>query len=107
MGDLIELGKRAAACKHWKWMPGMVDIYGSRFLNHDVGGGRWWIAWGEDGTCLDEARDDDTPDLSDPATLGCILHLVLALNEGGSPFAMFGDRQDAESLVRCLENQGD
>jgi hypothetical protein len=63
--DMIELAKRAVACKGWRWMPGT----------------RWW-------TDDDHGRLDDfqpeymgrpahaLPDLTDPATLGCVLALV-------------------------------
>jgi hypothetical protein len=63
--EQIALAKRAVACKGWRWMPGM----------------RWWT---ED----DRGRLDDfqleymgrplyaLPDLTDPATLGCLLALV-------------------------------
>jgi len=75
IGDLGELGRRAVACKHWRWMPGMLDLHGNRFLGHD-GLGDWWIQEGEGEAMIDYIRDSDTPKLSDPATLGCLLHLV-------------------------------
>ena len=54
-----ELGRRAVACKGWRWMPGM--------LSQDTG------------LRLDEMTDEwegKVPDFSDPATLGCLLALV-------------------------------
>lgn len=57
-----ELAKRAVACKHWRWMPGMLI---------------------DDGTRLSVPLPDRMlstldvmPDLTDPATLGCLLALV-------------------------------
>ena len=84
MSDLHELGKRAVACKHWRWMPGMlitpaderaalfpgrivaVDAYNARLVwetgtGHVVG--QTWLT------------ENFVPDLSDPATLGCLLTL--------------------------------
>lgn len=63
--NYIELGKRAVACKSWRWMPGM----------------RWRTE--DDRGRLDDFQPeymgrppDALPDLTDPATLGCLLALV-------------------------------
>lgn len=81
--NLTDLGRRAVACKHWRWMPGM--------LASDPGGNRHRIVCHDAGkkyaqTVLqdyDDAHVDSSvpvdgviPALSDPATLGCLLHLV-------------------------------
>lgn len=71
--SLEELGRRAVACKHWRWMPGML------LLPHVDG-----CECCEDRNFPRRAArlpavfttDIDLPDLSDPATLGCLLHLV-------------------------------
>ena len=71
--NLEELGRRAVACPRWRWMPGML------LLPHIDGC-----------ECCEDRNfprrsarlpavfttDIDVPDLSDPATLGCLLHLV-------------------------------
>ena len=51
----IALARRAVACKGWRWMPGMLTLDGFRLSHVDI---------------------DDPPDLTDPATLGCLLALV-------------------------------
>jgi hypothetical protein len=63
--QMIELARRAVACKGWRWIPGM----------------RWWTE--DDRGRLDDFQPeymgrphDALPDLTDPATLGCLLHLV-------------------------------
>jgi len=71
--SLEELGRRAVGCKHWRWMPGMLHgieamdemRYVSRFSEFSI------------------YADDDgrIPILSDPATLGCLLHLVREAHE--------------------------
>lgn len=65
MNDQIQdLARRAVACKHWRWMPGMniQEVFGSwRIIHSDAG-------------LLSDGRS--LPDLTDPATLGCLLALV-------------------------------
>jgi hypothetical protein len=57
--EQIALAKRAVSRKGFRWMPGMADCYGRRLREGD---------W------LDPAAE--FPDLTDPATLGCLLALV-------------------------------
>ena len=67
---MTDLAKRAVACKGWRWMPGM------RYVTD---------AWNRDG--FDRVPDRPElaafqawvaalPDLTDPATHGCLLQLV-------------------------------
>lgn len=49
-------------CKNWRWIPGMV------WISPGGAGGRVVLDWIPD--------NNSYPDLSDPATLGCLLHLV-------------------------------
>ena len=68
------LSRRARACRGWRWMPGMLTDEGRRVMRvwpDDLG-----IKWSH---LLDNrvVRDADAlPDLTDPATLGCLLTLV-------------------------------
>lgn len=66
---MIDLARRAVACKGWRWMPGMRWTNDpDQPIRND----------GEEG----RHEEDQTPprygipDLSDPATLGCLLALV-------------------------------
>jgi hypothetical protein len=68
------ISRRAIACRGWTWGPGMLDLFGRRVRNvwpDDLG-----IHWSHiPESCV--VRDADAlPDLSDPATLGCLLALV-------------------------------
>lgn len=65
------LAERAVACKKWRWMEGMLILTGDKFtprirIIDDLGASAW----------MAHARATDLPDLSDPATLGCLLALV-------------------------------
>jgi hypothetical protein len=81
--NLDELSQRLVKCKHFQWMPGMKTVSGARVL-----------AVKDDDLVIDEINDnapafrprlpsferlkasDELPDLTNPATLGCLLHLV-------------------------------
>ena len=79
IGELGELGRRAVACKHWRWMDGMLTgSYRVVGIDDDddcviacllliKNAGHVWEC---------EDFSDMIPNLSDPATLGCLLHLV-------------------------------
>lgn len=90
--DLDNYSARAIRCKGWRWLPGMT----------------WTQA--------------ETPDLTDPATLGCLLALVRAAWQDpylcvvGEPItgwridaavpgvaSLYGFDTEAEALVRALE----
>ena len=71
---MTALARRAVACRGWRWSPGMLDSFGRRVLcvwPDDLG-----IKWSHTPeNCV--VRDADAlPDLSDAATLGCLLALV-------------------------------
>ena len=64
-----ELARRAVACKSWRWMPGMRAI-GRRNLPSA------WFRLEESTPSLTGEWSGALPDLTDPATLGCLLALV-------------------------------
>lgn len=72
--EMTVLGKRAVACPKWRLMPGMLTDEGRRVMQ--VWPDNLGIKWSH---LLDNrvVRDADAlPDLTDPATLGCLLALV-------------------------------
>lgn len=73
--DFQTLARRAVACRHWRWMPGMVTETGIRVLRRDDDG--YTIGYGpRTSYCIMEVTRDAIPSLTDPATLGCLLALV-------------------------------
>lgn len=65
--DLDAIGLRAVACSRWRWMPGMAWYVRRAPPLEDVNGRV------ERGRPL---YPDALPDLTDPATAGCLLALV-------------------------------
>jgi len=61
-----DLARRAVACNGWRWVPGMLSTMG-RVVRVGAHGP---IFWGE------RYPRALAPDLTDPATLGCLLALV-------------------------------
>lgn len=80
MSTLEELGSRAVACRQWRWMHGMLTLAGHRVICTSVGGYLrvyWPVQLDWSGGFIDRViADEQIPDLSDPATIGCLLHLV-------------------------------
>ena len=76
---MIEIGQRAGACGHWRWMPGMLvqlDRGPCRVFSVQSDG---WIGLAEEhsrGTPLYSKLTANIPDFTDPATVGCLLAIV-------------------------------
>jgi len=113
--DTEALARRAVACKGWRWMPGMLAV-ATEVCGYAPPPQRL-------GQLFVEPSDSRTwfPDLTDPATLGCLLALVLEAwgrptaflhYYGGNwffdpqqsePTNHFSGRTEAEALVAALE----
>lgn len=121
--DLLDLGRRAVACRGWRWMPGMlaydlrvrdsceVRVYRTPLRDSiDVihsGGNRWaiplaarsperdrWLWPGDPPYAI--------PDFSDPATLGCLLALVRVahVDPTASAYALRNGSWEASVVLR-------
>lgn len=75
----MEISQRLVACKHFRWMPGMRTLGDWRVINVDSDGVEVVTDLSE--VVLFHSGDlphipSSLPDLTDPATLGCLLALV-------------------------------
>ena len=94
---LTAAAERLIALPGFRWMPGMVDTNGDRFVDVSEGiieidGGLFQFSRGHYSAAVAAL-----PDLTDPATLGCVLAMVCdAWSDPG--FTLYGERfYDAES----------
>lgn len=86
-----ELGRRAVACKGWRWMPGMLalDSTAEEHPARVIDARRSVVYEDTDGAIHEGVVSrSDVPDLTDPATLGCLLALV---REAAEPERAPGD----------------
>ena len=71
---LEQLARRAVACKRWRWVPGMLSNKDLRVTRCDDDG--YVVGYYENMSYIAECVPGTLPDLTDPATLGCLLALV-------------------------------
>lgn len=69
-----ELARRAVACKHWRWMPGMLSNKGLRVTRCDDDG--YVVGYYEHLSYIAECVKGSTPDFSDSPTVGALFYLV-------------------------------
>jgi hypothetical protein len=115
--EQIALAKRAVACKVWRWMPGMLTVENFRCIWSDA----WQIELASY-AAYNHRRShlkSELPNLTDPATLGCLLALVREAFHSTNVFVLWSaDRKtwivkhgralveaqtEAEALVAALE----
>jgi hypothetical protein len=77
--EQIALARRAVACKGWRWLPGTRTTDAMRVIHDETAfPGRPCAI--REGSWVDTSPPrplgDALPDLTDPATLGCVLALV-------------------------------
>ena len=70
--EQLDLARRAVACKHWRWMPGMLDaVFGRVVAVHEDE-----IVFADCRVAAFAKVQPDSPDVDDHATIGCLLALV-------------------------------
>jgi len=77
--ELEALGRRAVACEHWRWLPGMLaqsELPGLARVYAVQSDGWIRLCGGHPFESPFYAKTLPYPDLSDPATVGALLGLV-------------------------------
>jgi hypothetical protein len=98
------LARRAVACRAWKWMPGMLTTDGIRVERVDPDG---YAIGRSAGGYAYTLTADALPDLTDAATVGCVLYLMREVYGADwlTPARLLGDgATEAEALVVALES---
>lgn len=103
--NLEDLGRRAAACKHWRWRDGSKRVHPNRRWQWMRAAHRWLPVPGYECTFSFQGKvfEESYPDLSDPATIGCLLALVREAWKGNVA-PVYPDSDEAlTKLVAALE----
>lgn len=103
----IELGKRARACKHFRWMPGMRATEEAGGCDPHLCEADFGFRCPDDRSNLPYAGDPEAvPDVSDPATVGCLLALAREAYGDPSLYARMSDTTRASDGIRAWEVLG-
>ena len=71
----LDLARRAVACRGWRWTDGALTVSGWRVCSIGANKAGAQVLNQADGEYWVTAQDE-LPDLTDPATRGCLLQLV-------------------------------
>jgi len=94
--EQVVLARRAVACKGWRWMPGMRTLPTPTVLSFRIAGSEFPYL---------RALEDSLPDLTDPATVGCLLALVREA-WGDSSLSVLFDHDGCKWRVGRWEDDG-
>lgn len=100
---MIGLSEKLVNLKGFRWKAGMADIAGWRLLRPSTQKD-FWIAYSSIEGHLSSFCKPTSPDLADPATIGCLASLAREMAE--DPFLIFPfsiQEIEAEAIMKWLE----
>jgi len=107
--ELEALGRRAVACEHWRWLPGMLaqsELPGLARVYAVQSDGWIRLCGGHPFESPFYTKTLPYPDLSDPATVGALLGLVREVWKDRQAYAI-GFRQDVSWTVTLVDAASD
>jgi hypothetical protein len=104
------LARRAVACPDWRWMPGMKLLHSGRIV-HVIGQRveateHPWLGSNFAARNPLSGPFPDAPDLTDPATLGCLLALVREVYGSPHLYCRLSSTTRASDGIRAWEVNG-
>ena len=99
--EMVDLARRAVACKGWRWMRGMINNQAEVINDVDMTTGRTYCG-------NFDADIDALPDLTQPSTRGCMLALIRELLEEPTGCVSWyeGDAENAAGWSYVSETYG-
>lgn len=108
--QLRKLARDAQDSFHFRWMSGMLDIKGRRIITVEWDRGELSRTVAKDGQQWVDCTAGDYcpgPDLSDPATQGCILHMLperhVRVGMAGGSYLVVNERSGKEQRFDAIE----
>lgn len=96
--EIEALARRVVACPAWRWMPGMSTQGGCRVLRRDPDG--YTVGYHTKNGYVMQVQGDTLPDLSDPATIGCLLALAREAYGDPSLYVRRGStRRESDGII--------
>jgi len=101
------LARRAVACPRWRWMPGMHAKYPMLDAGVVLLVGKWvHVSFDSELAASLHGHDELVPDLTDPATLGCLLALVREVYGSPHLYCRLSSTTRASDGIRAWEVNG-
>ena len=106
--EQLGLARRLVACEEWRWVPGMLDKYGIRYLGGEADGQMAWADSVDTGATVRYVWPEHLtvtpflPDISDYATAAILLRMAME-NMYEADCYIEGDKDGAPEFVWAFD----